>query len=272
MTNNVLTPLGRTRSSIDLPPKLERFKSLLYCPLDLAPMPEIDLQELLDWSMSVSSDHPNQRGSIKLPSGQTVLTPEQATKNKYGFYPWQSIWMKRSADFVPENNGWMMDFVEKFPAIVEYIKQFPLKEISAVNLMWQKEGQPVMIHSDPEHWFGMRMYLANTPNSLLYFMKTHAPINERVDYVTFDKEDAKLQEIVNTEKHFIKYLQPAHPWIINNVRAFHGVENYPNALGTRAVLVIHGKFVNGESPLDFDKLYDILVRSVAKYPEHCVWY
>lgn len=268
---NILTPFGRAQSSVSLPEKFERFKDLLYVPLDLPDVPEIDMDELLTWSMNVSPDHPNQRGSIELPDGKTILTPEQATRNRFGYYPWQSIWMKRSSEFVPENNGWMLDFIEKFPALAEYVNNYPLKEISAVNLMWQKQDNSVMIHSDPEHWFGMRLYLANQETSPLYFMQTHKPLNERIDFVTTDINDEKLKQIADTNKRYIKYLKPAHPWIINNVRAFHGVEPSSDALGTRAVIVIHGKFVNGESPLDFDKLYDLLNRSVAKYPDYCVW-
>lgn len=255
-----------------LPEKLNKFKDLLYAPLDLPPAPTVDLEELMRWSQSVSPDHPNQSGEIKLPNGQVIQTPEKVIRNKFGYYPWKSIWMKRNPQFVPENNGWMQDFVDKYPELVEYVKLFPLKEVAAVNLMWQEEGAPVMIHNDPEHWFGMRLYLANTRNSRCFFMPTHEPIDDRAELVTMDPNDPELTKLVDNRKRYVTYLKEAHPWILNNVRAFHGVDAYPNATGTRAVLIIHGMFgPDGGSPLDFDKLHDLLERSVAKYPDHCIW-
>lgn len=268
---NIITPFKRTQLELPIPEKMEKFKNLLYVPLDLPEPPKIDLDEMLEWSRTIPDDHPNQAGEIKTKNG-VILTPERAIKNKLGYYPWLSIWLKRNPDFVPQNDGWMMEFKEKYPELADYVMQFPLKETVAVNLMWQKEGHSVMIHTDPEHWFGMRLYLSNTPNSPLFFMKTKEPVEKRYDYVTTDINDEHLSKIANTTKHYVKFLKPCHPWIINNVRALHGVDTYPNATGTRAVIVIHGRFKENESPIDFDKLYDLLERSVDKYQEYAIWY
>lgn len=270
MTNNRLTPFGITKNSEPLPDKFERFKDLLYVPLDM-PVPEIDIEKLLEWSMNVDPNHPNQQGYITMPDGKVMLTPEQATKNQLGYYPWQSIWMKRSTKFVPENDGWMQDFLDTFPDLAKYMYSYPLKELSAVNLMWQKPNNAVMIHSDPEHWFGMRLYVNNPSDSPLYFLPTHEALDERIDLVTTDINDPRLKDIANTNKKFTKFFKSTYPWVLNNVRAFHAVDPVPYELGSRAVIVIHGKFVNGESPLDYDKLYDLLERSTEKYKEYCIW-
>ena len=268
----VISPLARTRMNDALPPKFDKFSDLIYCPLDLPEPPIIDLDELLEWSKNISPDHPNQSQSILLPDGKTIQTPEAATRRTLGYYPWLSIWMKRSNQFVPQNNGWMQEFIDKYPDLYNYVLQFPLKETSAVNLMWQYEDTPVMIHTDPEHWFGMRLYLNNTPDAPLFFLKAKERNNHRIEYIATDINDPKLAEHVDINKHYVKYYKPSFPWILNNFRALHGVDKSNNPLGKRAVIVIHGKFQNNESPLDFDKLYDLLERSVEKYKDYCIWY
>ena len=274
MTPKGISPFHLSGLFTDWDSRFDKFRDLIYCPLDMPEPPQIDLIKLVDWANALDDKNANQAKLTLDENGKPIAeSAEGVIRRRLGYYPWRSVWPKRSRDIVPHNNGWNADFEEQFPELVEYAKLFPYKELHAINLLIQLEGTPVFLHVDPDDYFGMRFYLTNTDNSLLYFYKTQIKQDVRPVLVTKDINSEEVQRTVDTSnKIYTKHPSDRHAWMLTSVRAMHGIDTMNSGIGTKITAIVMGRSVNGECKYDPDKLYNLLERSVDKYAEYCIWY
>jgi hypothetical protein len=254
--------------------RFDKFRDLIYAPLDLPAPPTVDIEELKQWAYALDDSNVNQAKITYNANGIAIAeSAEGVIRRRLGYYPWKSVWPKRSKDIVPTNNGWNQAFVEKFPQLVEYAKLFPYLELHAMNLLIQLEGTPVFLHVDPDDYFGMRFYISNTDNSLLYFYKTREKNDYRPLVASKDINSIEVNKVVDTSnKLYSKHPTEQHAWTLTSVRAMHGIDTMNDGVGTKITALVMGRSENGKCKYDQDKLYDLLTRSVDKYADYCIWY
>jgi hypothetical protein len=243
---------------------LSPYKNLLYCRLALPEVPKIDQQALEKYVHETNELLATNLIERPLDRGGSDRFAKQANVH----YPWKTAWV-RSRMY----DGWFNKFDEKFPELTNYLLEFPidsLEEIAVAQLLVQKENVEAFPHTDPDPYFGFRIYLTNEPDRAnLYFYPSYTDLEERpTTFVTSNGVTTKndLTKFYNfNDKFIVKNNKGKFPFMLNSVRGCHGVEKNAKPECDRIVLSVFFKKINSS------KLADLFSRSVVKYKDSCIW-
>lgn len=252
-------------------PKFNKFRDLIYMPLDLPKPPEIDLDLFMDWVNSC----PKIVDLIKCPdTGEKILHFEEKGLQGWGYYPWIQV--------SPLHHGyskeWIAGFDKIFPEVVEYINLFPFNILSGITILVQKSGNTVPLHVDPDDWLGLRFFLKNkVEREILYFTPTKEPMNYRLGSYRFDGNRVHAQQWENyldmDKKLYARHPEPEHAWCLNGLRAAHGLDPFESGEFSRVTVLVHShKGQDFTTAWNQDRLYDLLDRSLKKYEDYALWW
>lgn len=230
--------------------QIDQFRNLLFCPLDLPAPPEVDYHKFQEWHLEQIDYNKKYNKTAQLADGKQE-------------YPWNVSWAVWWNTY-DKANPWICDFDKKFPELVEYLSLFPFVTPKSISFLEQKGSREVYLHSDPDYWWGMRFYLFNTLGEKLYFVKPKEQVNERIPTMVDGKYN-DLWEKTDGVKHYASFPSACCPWMLNSVRAFHGVDENVGDTGSRITAVMIGSY-------DYKKLYKLLKDSSEKYQSHAIWY
>jgi len=228
----------------------ELFKNLLFCPLDLPTPPEIDYDDFCDWRIEQAEFNKKHNFTAALADGKQT-------------YPWEVAWATWWNTYNTDE-PWIAGFDKRFPELVEYIKLYPFKQAKSISFLDQKESRDVYLHTDPDARWGMRFYLFNGLGEKLYFVRSKTALNERITTMK-DGAYQDLWEQSQKEKLYAHFPQERCAWMLNSFRAFHGIDANPAPQGNRVTCVLIGEY-------DYDKLFDLLGRSIEKHKEYAIWW
>lgn len=239
---------------------LSPFKDLLYCRLDLPEVPIISRDKLEHY---INETHETVVKKL-LDYGGSDRFAKQANVE----YPWKTAWIRSRID-----NTWINGFDQKFPELIEYLAQFPIDsidDVAAGQFLAQKENVEAFPHTDPDPYFGFRIYLSDeTDRASLYFHPSISELEERpttfvtVNGVTKKNDLKKFYDFDN--KIVVKNNVGRFPFMINSIRGCHGIDKHTKKECDRIVLLIFFRKINSE------KLKNLFERSVEKYKEEAIW-
>ena len=267
------------------PPELDKFRKLIFCPLDFPEPPEVDEEQLFKWiRMRADKDAGKLAGSVSGATGPIDLESKDlkrtASYSGKGTYPWRLIHAMRS-DF--GNYGWehWPEFRDMLPELAQYIESFPVQDFFTISFLNQKPGIDVGLHTDPDIFFGLRFYLVNKSKARIFFQKAKEPTTDRLlnirEEVTIggkDSEPVIKEEVVNyewndicdSEKIIAKNPTNRYAFHLTGTHAAHGVEQVPEDDDTSRVTAF---MVCRVKPKEYAEL---LERSVEKYKDYAVWW
>jgi len=183
---------------------------ILYTPLDSNPVPEYDINKLLNW---LKEHSPTQDIKNRVDASKHELISK--------VYPWNIIY--------PRYKGvWQFDFDKEFPEIANFFSDaYKLYEndIYEVTLLPVKNDfiGTGFWHSDPDP-YGLRTYLENQePGEFLLIKPTIEPYTERQKIgwdSNYNITGIPLQDIT----HSAKLKNSRQTFYINNKRAVHAVQ------------------------------------------------
>ena len=214
---------------------------ILYTPLDLPEMPNVDMVKLRNWI----DQHKNTQ----------KFEPSIDDKDKVGKnYPWDII-------HVRHDSTWYQDFDIEFPELAKYSTEgfgLTLEDVHAVTLLPIKNSFKGLgfWHSDFDET-GLRYYIENKETrNFLYFKPSTVP------YTTGEElhSNPKFQNIIRPAK----LLKSNQAFFVNNVRSCHAVNSTDLSPTRIAVIVtINGNIIN-------HPLTDLIVRSAEKFSEYSI--
>jgi hypothetical protein len=267
------------------PPELEKFRKLIWCPLDFPEPPEVDEAKLFEWiQLRHDRDIGSLSGSVSGATGPIALDDERlkrtASYSGKGMYPWRLIHAMRS-DF--EDNGWEFwpEFRDMLPELAEYIESLPVNEFYTISFLNQKPGVDVGLHTDPDIFFGLRFYLVNKSKAKIFFQKAKEPtdgrlLNIREETVIGGKDPEPLintqvvnyewNDICQPEKIVANNPTDRFAFHLTGTHAAHGVEMVPEDDDTSRVTAF---MVCKVKPKEYAEL---LERSVEKYKDYAIWW
>ncbi|MFP5520670.1 MAG: hypothetical protein ACLGGX_12255 [Bdellovibrionia bacterium] len=221
------------------PEEVEKYRNLIYLPLDLPPVPEVDSVKLAKYIRE-----------------HEVEVFSHINARKYGVsYPWY-----RTSVYLSDEPS-TYNFKTEFPELVEYASLFPHSGEFGLTAVVQKQSD-AFCHSDIGDWFGFRFYANAGEGENLYFKK--AKVIENKNLRTYDENGYSIESRLEESKIFAKKPKNTYPWIMTNVLAAHGVENV-EVTTNRIVIAVFFK-------IDWLKTRVLLDRSLERYSEHAIWY
>jgi len=238
---------------------LSPYKNLLYCKLDLPELPDfnkIDLERFVnETNDSVVLKNIESAGSDRFASWANVK------------YPWKTAWIKS------RDNVWFNGFDTKFPQLVNYISNFPIDSIDDLasgQILAQKENTEAFPHTDPDPWFGFRVYLSEESNrSTLYYHPSYTELETRPTTWIIENGITKKNDLSKyydySKKLCVKNNTGKFAFMLNSIRGCHGVEGNIERECDRLVLLLFFRKINSS------KLSDLFSRSVVKYKDSCIW-
>lgn len=227
---------------------LERFRDLVFSPLDLPAPPQIDGKRLVAW-MAWAREESRRRGHNRSERGYEGRTGRQ--------YPWLMATIYCSDPGAAEES-----FEREFPQVLRYARQFPCRGIRLISLIAQRKDAAVHLHTDTDGYWGFRFYLANRSTDALYFcMARHGrdSLPRRAD------DSSPL--IVADRRHYARWPKGNHAYCLNSVRAAHAVDAGACELGERIACL-----VMPQDGHDEQALLDLLEKSTAKFGDYQLWY
>lgn len=227
---------------------MNNFKDLVFCPLDLPQPPSIDVEKFIDW-MQRQYD---KRGP----------TPQQKMFEDTGrHYPWLPFALC---------NEDVRELGEEFPEVLEYfLHLMPFKKLFRLVFLAQRGKAAVFPHADTDEFLGFRTYLTAKSAESLYFHKSLQ--KEEFFYPYGRTRDGKVLPINLNEKfdmgtkHYASFPENCKTFMLNSVRAVHGVDENECSLGDRIAVLVQGE-------VDEDASNALLERSSIKYAKHAIWY
>ena len=254
------------------PKKFDQFRDLIYIPLDLPEPPKVDIDLFTDWAFTKA---PKLVGNINHPeTGQKIMHFEERGMKGWGFYPWIQV----SAFHHGYSNSWISEFDKIFPDVVEYIHLFPYNILSGVTILLQKSNVAAPLHTDADDWLGMRFYLHNeVKEDALYFCPRKTNENNRIATYIVDSENVYPQEwekyLDLDKKIYSSHPCQRHAWALTSTRAAHGIEAFEYDRCARVTFLVHSHRPSvNHNAWNHDKLYDLLTRSLDKYPDYAIWW
>jgi len=229
------------------------FNEILYTPIDSVPVPDYDLNKLLEWVQN----HQNQNLAIRKDSSKI--------KNLADSYPWDIVY--------PKYNGeWAFNFKQEFPEIANFFSlAFKLNEndIRTVVLLPIKNNFVGIgfWHNDPDP-HGLRIYLENEePDDFLLIKPTVEPYNEHRSFgrgsINPVIPNIPLQDIT----HSAKLKSRRQAFYLNNTRAIHAVQ-VPQ-LGKLRIAVIVTVFANTDIN---NYLNNLICTSAEKFSNYSLYW
>lgn len=249
------------------PVSLEKYKHLIYCPLDIPDPPTIDERKIFEYiEERINIDRETENNSVGGALGSINLKSELAkslsSNSSTGDYPWNLVHLMR-ADL--KNMQWK-EFENCFPSLAEYFLSLPFKEHFTISLLNQKSNQDVGMHTDPDLWFGIRFYLVNKSDAKIFFRKAKNPTYSRL--LNILDNDGKIRkidwdDILERDTVFAEYPRKKFCFHLTSTHAAHGVEQVPNDISRLT------GFVSGV--IDEERYLSILKSSIKKYGRFAIW-
>jgi len=227
---------------------LERYRDLVFSPLDLPPPPAVDVARLVSW-MTWARAEGRKRGLVNAERRYESETGRQ--------YPWLVANIALEHPTNAEDS-----FAREFPEIGRYAAKFPVDRPGWLVLLAQRGGTDVFLHTDSDGYWGFRFYLANKSHEGLHFHLSRRPSAELPR-----RADDWSSYVDLSAKRYARWPAGNRPFCLNSVRAAHAVDRNTCELGERiACLVFPGEALDGK------KLLRLLERSTAKYREYQIWH
>lgn len=226
-----------------LPP----INDLIYTRLDLPQPPEIDREKLTDWI----------RGNNAHALTQSQSLYEEKTDKSY---PWIAANIVQQGEFAPF-------FVESFPEIVDYLKHFPTTKWRSIVVLSQRQNRECFLHTDPDLGMGIgwRVYLSHR-GPRLYIQKFKERLAERPQTWASGGPQA-IEELCVPERIYVND-SGRFAWALTSIRAAHAVEQNPEELGSRSVLLL----IPEPSCVDYEATEQMLRRSAEKFSDTAIWF
>jgi hypothetical protein len=224
---------------------------LLYTPLDVLPVPEFDINKLIEWCKT------------NTPNTDKIGERRDAKDTHGDRYPWNIVYPRK-------NFQWQYGFDTEFPQLVEWygtaygieiekchdIVLLPIKSTFSGVGFW---------HSDPDE-HGIRAYLENEePDEFLHIRPTaqlHLERPPEISKSTVDNEfDIELQPAISA-----KLLSRQQAFYINNTTAVHAVVT-PQAGRLRVATIVSFKLGKNDGRLE-----GLKNRSAKKFSDHVIFW
>ena len=255
------------------PPYLDEFKDIIWSPLDLPIVPNIDIGKFLHWGFTESEKYDT---DIITNSGNELKSLKKQAIEALVFSPWRYFWAKH----YKSPSEWIGGFDKLFPELVNYCNLYPFDSLSAVLFIVQFPGAKTFIHTDPDEMLGMRFYLHNNTSAGLYFHKrkeySHCGIPQWDIVNDKLKERDWNNEVDLSHKLYVKLPSKNIPWCITSTKAVHSLDVITELHEMKITCTLYGKPTyiegNGSSQFNFIKLHDLLYRSVEKYKDYIISY
>lgn len=242
--------------------------NLFFVPLDIPPPPIVDKTLLMEYCKEWNQ--------------QCAFTKQFSYSDKTNSYPWEQPTQPFKPDLIDQDlitnpkliadlpflnfkvNEVELEFREKFkklfPELTEYAEtQFPFK-FNLMSFLFQNNSQEVIGHTDADDGWAFRFYLWNNfQDNALWF---RSPINSSKKIVPnlLTDDYSEFKEPVYVEFPRKEYIA----WAFNSNKTIHGVHAATEPDRSRCAVIIRGV-------VDPDKLKDLLIRSVNKYPEYAAF-
>lgn len=224
---------------------------ILYTPLDTAPIPNYDTNQLLDWIKK------NQKQTVPERKDASLVTPLHA-------YPWD-------ISYPMTHKMWRGNFNKLFPDLAKFFYtayNLEEKDLFTVVLLPIRSdfiGQGFW-HSDPDET-GLRMYLENTEHDkdflLLKSSKSPYQSRDNSSSVPNDGNDLRFNKAILKAKIY----KPRQVFFLNNIRAIHSANVSTIGAFRIAVIVTIGKNFS-QMPEHVKKL---IVHSAEKFKDLAVF-
>lgn len=224
---------------------LGKYDDLIFCPLDMPNPPEVDIAQFIDWLHEQSKHSMIPRAAFEKYSGKE--------------YPWLATTIKHGA----------VELKNSFPELHEYLSWFPFDLLDHLVILAQKGRQSIFIHTDRDWLQGMRFYLTCKNKEGLHFFRGRQKYDEFEPHMV--GSDGKVKAPNWAQTHFMdepiyaSFPDGHKPFMINSGRACHAVDANTCQLGERIAFLVRGQINTG-------KYEDLMARSLAKYPQHAIWY
>ena len=259
-----------------------KWENLIFAPLDL-PVPPIELNKLIDWCDS----NPNfERQHAEKLLGKKYSDEEWEVRNWGGGYTfWQSYFVKHVM------TGWDQDFLTHFPEIQKWLDTLPIKEgkrftfgflrqYDTETLKEKKQFPNSTMHVDENASFGLRWFLNNNQNNLYFHpfsVDNKTAMDNYIDWPVTENGSVKITSQglpypnpkyfssktlrVNTRKNTA--------FLLGQVKAAHSIQH--EITNDKFTFIVQ-PIGNIEHRWDWQKVDEILVKSIAKYPEEVIWH
>jgi hypothetical protein len=242
--------------------------NLFFVPLDISPPPQVDQTLLMEYCKEWKQHcaFPKQIGYYDKTNDYPWNDPVQPFKPDL-IDPSVIINPKLIADLPFFNfnvNEIELEFREKFrklfPELTEYVEtQFPFK-FNLMTFLFQNTSKEVIGHTDADDEWAFRFYLWNNfQDNALWFRPSRNPSKKIVPNLLID-DYSEFKDPV-----YVKFPRKEYiPWAFNSYKTIHGVHAASQANLSRCAVIVRGV-------VDPDKLKDLLIRSVNKYPEYAAF-
>jgi hypothetical protein len=214
---------------------------ILYTPLDLPEMPNVDMVKLRNWI----DQHKNKQ----------KIEPSVDDKDKVGKnYPWDII-------HVRHNHAWFENFDNEFPELAKYSTEgfgLDLNNVLGITLLPIKNSFKGLgfWHSDFDET-GLRYYIENNETrNFLYISPSTDPY--------MNSEELHSGRSFQNIRYSAKLLKSNQAFFINNVRSCHAV-NSTNLSPSRIAVIVT---INGS--ITDHPLADLIVQSAEKFSEYSI--
>ena len=224
---------------------------ICYTPLDVPPLPNIDLDDVLLWVAELNLT----KNSIPNNIARSKLTKS---------YPWNF-----SLAYYHSSGGWQHNFDTRFPELSLYLTSaygLDIEDIGSIIMLPVKDDHIGLgfWHADPD-WSGLRLYLEDDQfdKNPLLFKKSKIPHDVHPMLGSVQENDNRFQ----TEIHECKILKPTQAFYLNNIRGIHSP--FINVPARRFAIIIQGK--PGET-IVMEKTKDLIIRSAMLYSDYALLY
>ncbi len=224
--------------------ELRPIDDLIYTRLDLPQPPEVDTAALSAWVAEAQRQAIAEDGLYAQNTGQV--------------YPWVTAYALRRNNFDPS-------FAERFPEIVEYIKNFPTTRWKGISILCQRSDRDVFLHTDPDYGIGWRVYLSHG-GPRLYLKKFKERHTERPQTWSNGGPEG-MERMCHPERIYAQDVG-RFAWAMSAIRAAHGVERNDGAFGDRITMAL----VPELDYVDQAANEAMLRRGAEKYADTAIWY
>jgi hypothetical protein len=151
-------------------------------------------------------------------------------------------------------------FKVMFPELTEYVHtQFPFK-CNLMTFLFQDSSKEVVGHTDADNEWAFRFYLWNNfQDNALWFRAPIDPERKIIPNLLTDNYSEFKDPV------FVKFPRKEYiPWAFNSYKTIHGVRAAENLNSSRCAVIVRGT-------IDLEKMNELLIRSVNKYPQYAAF-
>lgn len=224
-------------------------EKILYTPLDTPPVPEYDLDGLLEWCKQKTINTQQIPGRLDSSNVRGIQDN----------YPWHIVYPRK-------NFEWKYGFDEQFPQLADWFGRAYGPSLDKIHdiimLPIKSEFTGVGFwHSDPDRW-GMRVYLENQePGEFLRMIPTEELQQGRPNF-----GQGSIDPVFNVELQdrvlSAKLMKSRQAFFLNSKNAVHAVVN-PKPGPLRIATIVSFTLQPGD-----DTLVELIRRSAEKYDDY----